>query len=149
MPDTWVIVADASRARMFKTKRHNASLDEFKTLLNPEGRLSNTELVSDTKGRIYDSMGAGRHAAEPRTDPKKQKMVEFARTLAAELKQARVNGAFKQLILVAAPAYLGELRKHLDADTARLVSLELAKDYSQMEAAAIREQLPKTLPAAG
>lgn len=130
MQDTWVVVADGSRARIFETKRHNSPLLEFKTLLNSAGRLAEAELVSDTKGRSFDSMGRGRHAMEPRSDAKKQKVVEFARRLAAELEKSRVNGDFKQLILVATPAYLGELRKHLGAETTKLVSLELAKDFS-------------------
>lgn len=149
MQDTWVVVADSSRARMFKTQRHKGLLVEFKTLLNPAGRLAEAELVSDTKGRTFDSMGQGRHAIESRTDAKKQTIVEFARTLAAELERCRVSGEFRQLILVAAPAYLGELRKHLAAETTKLVSLELAKDFSQMDAVAIRKQLPETLPQAG
>lgn len=149
MQDTWVIVADASRARMFKTRRHNGPLLEFKTLLNSAGRSAEAELVSDTKGRTYNSMGQGRHAKEPRTDAKTQKVVEFARTLASELEHCRVRGKFKQLILVAAPAYLGELRKQLGAETTKLVSLEIAKDFSQFDPTAIREQLPETLPMAG
>lgn len=148
MQDTWVIVADAGRARIFKTKRHKDSLVEIKTLLNPQGRLSDAELVSDRQGRSFDSMGQGRHAMEPKTTVKKQQLIEFTRTLAAELERARADGEFKHLVLVAAPACLGELRKHLGSETAKQVSLELAKDFSQLDAGAIRQRLPETFPAA-
>ena len=148
MQDTWVIVADASRARMFRTQRHAGPLEEFKTLVDSAGRLSEAELVSDNKGRSFNSKGQGRHAMEPKTDAKKHRLVEFTRTLAAELEQRRVAGEFKQLVLVAAPAYLGELRKHLGAETTKLVSMELAKDFSRLDAEEIRAQLPTTLPAA-
>lgn len=149
MQNTWVIVADGSRARIFTTQRHSAPLLEFKALLNPAGRMLEKELVSDSPGRSFDSAGHGRHAMEPKNPIKKHKIMEFARTLAAELEYYRVRGAFKQLILVAPHAYLGELRKHLGTGTASLVSLELAKDFSRLDAQQIRKRLPTTLPAVG
>jgi hypothetical protein len=47
---TWVLVADAARARIFKWSDFQGPLEEVQDLLNPEGRLKDGELASERPG---------------------------------------------------------------------------------------------------
>ncbi len=146
MKKTWILVADSARARILLAETAKGSLRELEDFSHPEGRLHETEMTTDLPGRSFDRAGQGRHAMEQPTPPDEQEQVRFAKRLAKRLEQGRENEAYRQLILVAAPAFLGQLRKHLSPEVAKLVSYELDKDLARMSAAEIREHLPEYLP---
>ena len=59
MARTWVVAADAARARIFESeKRSGASMQERETWVNPELRLPAQELVTDEPGRGGGAAGA-------------------------------------------------------------------------------------------
>jgi protein required for attachment to host cells len=142
---TWVIVADSYRARFFDVESRNGPLLEFKTLLQPDARFPERDLVSDAPGRSKDR-SERRQTLESRTDAKTQDMIEFARLVASELERARNDGGYTQLIIVAAPAFLGELRNHLSKSVLEMVVLEIDKDLSQLQSDVIRTHLPDRIP---
>jgi protein required for attachment to host cells len=146
MKTTWVLVANSTRARILEADKAIGPLNEVEALVHPEGRLHERDLTSDLPGRAFDSAGQGRHAMEQPVDPKQQEMITFARFLAQRLDEAREQGEFKQLIIVAAPALLGRLRKSLSPETARRVSYELDKNISLLRPEEIRQHLPERLP---
>src|SRR5215471_13213266 len=76
--DTWLIVANSSLARIYKIEKRS-ELKELKVLEHPESRLHNLDLVSDKPGRDFESAGIGKHALEPKTLPKKQEFITFAK----------------------------------------------------------------------
>ncbi len=146
MKTTWVLVANSTRARILKADNAIGPLQEIEALVHPESRLHERELTSDLPGRAFDSAGQGRHAMEQPVDPKQQEMISFAKFLAQRLDEARERGEFKQLIIVAAPTVLGQLRKALSPETARRVSYELDKNISLLRPEEIRQHLPERLP---
>lgn len=146
MKNTWVVVADSSRARIFMAKNATGELDEIETLANPEARLHEIDMTSDLPGRTFDSAGKGRHILEKNTEPKQQKIVDFAKQIDQLLEKARTKKRFSQLILVAAPAFLGILRNQLSSPTSRLVAYELDKNLTQLSSDDIRKHLPERLP---
>ena len=75
----------------------------------------------------------------------KQEAVEFAKMLSDHLEKSRIKKIYNQLIVVAAPAFLGLLRENLTADTANQVILELDKNLTQQSADEIRQHLPAKL----
>jgi protein required for attachment to host cells len=73
-------------------------------------------------------------------------VIEFAKQISKHLDQARSSNQFKQLLIVAAPAFLGTLRNHLTDQTKKLVSIEMDKNLTQQKAEEIRGHLPEYLP---
>lgn len=146
MANVWVVVADASRARIFLTDRHVTALSELKTFVHPESRLHEQALTSDLPGRSFDSTGKGRHAMGQDVEPKKQEAINFAKFLANHIDAGRKDAKYTQLIIIAAPAMLGMLRDCLAAETRKLVIKEIDKDLTQHSIDDIQQHLPAPLP---
>jgi len=141
MNSTWIIVADGSRARLFEASSSSSEIFETETLAHPETRLHEQDLTSDLPGRAFDTGGEGRHAMGSSVEPKKHEVEEFARQVASHLDKARTDNRFNHLILIAAPAMLGELRNTLSAETKKLVGTEIDKDLTQHSIEDIQQHL--------
>ncbi|MCG6936142.1 MAG: host attachment protein [Proteobacteria bacterium] len=146
MKSTWILVADSSRARIFTTDTRSGPLQELETLAHPEGREHEQNMTSDLPGRDSSRMGGERHSFQDETDPKEYESNEFARHIAQHLDSARKAGDYDQLIIVAAPKFLGSLRSNLTEPSGRLIALEINKNLTQHDAADIRKHLPEYLP---
>lgn len=142
---TWLVVADNSKARIFTVDSRMGPIEEIESISHGEARLHEQEMASDSPGRGNNSGGAG-HAYQDEVSPKDQENINFAKQIANELDAARKDGKFKQVMLVAAPGFLGNLRNQLSAQTQKLTCFELAKNLSQLSAKEIREHLPERLP---
>lgn len=130
MSTTWILVANASQARLYANNGPKKGLQLLKELQHPESREKGSDLVSDRPGHMQ-SAGNGHGARQPRTDPKTNEARHFALQLARELNHARASGQFGRLILVAPPAFMGLLNEKLDGPTASLVSDRFEKDYTK------------------
>lgn len=142
---TWVLVADSTRARIFTADTPSSPLEEIEDFSHTEGRLHDREITSDLPGKIK-SVGGGGHAFEQPTDPKQHEDDNFARLVAQYLEDAHNANRFEQLLIVAAPSFLGLLRNHLQEQIKHLVCFELDKDLTLQSAADIRQHLPQFLP---
>lgn len=138
---TWVVVANSSRARIFRLESRN-NLVEMDGLVHSKSRLREGDLVSDRKGRSFNRMGYGRHAMEQELDPHKQEAVHFASMLAEHLQKALQAGEYGRLYLSASPKFLGLLRQELDPHTSAVIVQELDKDMTELTTAQILEHLP-------
>jgi protein required for attachment to host cells len=145
MVGTWVVVADRARARFFRIESPKGPLTEVDELTDPTGRLPGRELETDGAGRAFDSAGRGRHAMEKPTSLKTQQAHRFAVAVGRHLDDACHRGDFDTLLIVAAPAFLGQLRAQLSPDTAKRVSREFDKDLTSFEPADIRAHLPEII----
>lgn len=138
----WVIVADESEAIIFTRKGRRAALSEMSRLHNETARMKSGDLLADREGRAFDSHGHGRHAVErENADPRRQAAITFARTVAARIaKAAHKGGEFDDLILVAAPRFLGLLREALATTSGKITPyLSIDKDVVQHDAEFIRD----------
>lgn len=142
MANTWVLVADSSRARVFRAEGADEHLIEVQDMAHPEGRLHETELTTDLPGRAFDSHGQGRHAMEEETPPKRQEAIRFAKRVGDMLESARTAGDYDRLVVVAEPRFLGLLRDNLSDETIKLVGLEIDKNLVQQAPQVIRDRLP-------
>jgi len=141
----WVLVADATRARIFAREKKFGPLEELNTMVHPESRLQRQSLVSDRPGQVQESAGAGESANEEPTDPKLTESIEFARDVSQQITQGRTDNAFEGLILVAEPKFLGLLRKHLDAHTEKVVKHEIPKNMTREDTKSIARLLDEHL----
>ncbi len=136
----WVLAAAAARARFFEAVTPTAPLAEVHDLVHPASRLKEQGLVSDGSGR-----GRVGHSVGHEHDASQEEWERFAREVAGALHRAREQGSYQRLYLLAAPRFLGLLRRHLDAPTRALVAGELDVDASEESAKAIRARLPDSL----
>lgn len=127
---TWILVANASRARLFANQGPKKGLQLLKELDHPESRQKNAELVTDRAGHMQ-SAGNGHGARQPQTVPKQYEAKSFAQELAREMCQGRNANQYSRAILVAPPAFMGLLNGALDGPTAGLISDRLEKDYTK------------------
>jgi protein required for attachment to host cells len=133
---TWIVAADASRARMLQvTDRH---LEEIEDLVNPEARANERDLRSDAEPRLnaHGGMGGGGRTGGPASDRQEQTGViehsvqVFAKEIGRYLEKARTDHRYDELCLVAPPKFLGALRAELTKDVEKLVVRELPKELS-------------------
>ena len=143
---TWLVVADNSKARIFKVDSRMGPIEEIESIVHTEARLHEQKMTSDLPGRGNGKGGAGGHAYQDEVSPKEQENINFAKKIANELDIARKNNKFKQFVLVAAPGFLGNLRNQFSAQTQKLTCFELAKNLSHLNAQEIRQHLPERLP---
>jgi len=132
MNKTWIVAADTSRARIFVSDKPVSDLLEIQTLSHPEARLHEGDLISDTT----------------EGEPHEHKQVDadrFAAHVCATLEAGRKSGEFDKLYLVAAPNFLGKLRKHQSSGIKQLLAGEVDKNLAARSPDEIRKQLPEYL----
>jgi protein required for attachment to host cells len=150
MPITWILIADGAKARVLAHDRKSRTLSPAFPHEFTGSTAQSKEIASDRQGRSFDSAGRGqpgdvggqgRHAMEPRTDPQRYAEYSFARDLARHLQDAANNHRFDDLVLVAAPKTLGDLRELLPATVKKRISAEVDKDLTNVP----ERDLPKHL----
>lgn len=144
MESTWILVADAARARQFRVERPRGPLIEEADLVHPEERLSERELGADDPGRVRGP-GGRQHALGAEDGKHEHEAARFAAEVADFLRKAREADRFRRLYLAASPHFLGALRHELDADTAARIVETWDKDFVGMRADEIRKHLPERL----
>jgi protein required for attachment to host cells len=130
MTTTWILVANASQAKLYANTGPKKGLQLMKELMHPASREKASGLVSDRPGQMH-SPSTGQRASQPKTNPKTNEARLFAQELARELNHGRSRGQVGRLILVAPPAFMGLLNEKLDGPTAHLVSDRFEKDYTK------------------
>ena len=121
---SWVVVADASRARVLVNDGPNHGL---------------------TVEREFEQEGYSKHATELPDQVREQKR-RFAREIARALDDARKQNAFERLYLVAPPQVLGELRSELTPELSKMVAGELNKDLTKIPLRDLPGHLGPLLP---
>lgn len=144
MSNIWIVVADASRARFFTADKPAGPLTETETLNNPEGRLHEGAMVTDRGGRGSNSTGA-QHGYGTGNQAKDEAANRFAAEVCRHLEKGRNGHAFGKLYVMAAPSFLGLLRKHQSDALRGLIRDEVAADLSTQSAERIRARLPDYL----
>jgi protein required for attachment to host cells len=149
MATTWIVAADASRARILQVAGRER-LDEIESLLNPEGRMDDRELATDGNPRLHGPGGnqrSGRRSAanSAREEPSavEHAVERFSKRIGDYLEKARTDHRYDELVLVAPPKFLGLLRKELGKEVEKLVADELPKDLSWFNAREIESYFAK------
>jgi len=140
MSNTWVLVAESSRAKIYSTGGGSDSLEEIVDLSHSESRLHEQELTTDLPGSNAGG-GSSHHNYEDRTDVKDQEDLRFAKQIEEKLEKAWKKGEFSQLIVASAPAFLGVLRKIMSPNISKTVIREIDKNLTQFNSNEIKEHL--------
>jgi protein required for attachment to host cells len=168
MSETWIVVADSGRARIFAPREKDPrpldeivhfvgragyagpqkypaqKLDEVESLVHPAGQMKRGGLETDRPGRVQ-APGVAESYETRHRDFDHQMADEFVKEIVEYLARARQEHRFENLILAAPPLFLGVLRKKLPRSLKSLVSLELDKDYTKLSPSELRALLPDEL----
>ena len=138
MPDmastTWIVVADGAKARILARHGGSGPLEPASNLCFAEAgaRLPTRDVGAERPGRVHESADTTRHAMEPRVDWHRFAKEQFAKAVAAALESAAQKKLYGELILVAPPQALGDLRQALGRHAKALVNREIAKDLTNL-----------------
>lgn len=141
MNDTWIVVAEAARARIFDPGEPNDRWTLVQEFSHRESRENNYHL----RGNRPDQIQHPEERDVKGDNPERLYQVEderFAKEICDSLQRAFSNNAFRELVLVAPPRFLGRLRSHLSPTLKRVVKLELDKDYTQLRPDQLAENVP-------
>lgn len=133
----WVLVADKALARILRRSDEGDALEDVEAIADPAAHMKEGEFERDSAGRRAGGAGHGSgqgsnqratNTASAGEEEKHLEALAFARRIAAHLGDALQQKRFDELRIVAAPRFLGYLRKELDANVRATVSEEASKD---------------------
>ena len=137
----WALIADAQRARIFEHAMPAGPWSECVAEATATDNPPSHEQGIERPGRVRESQGMARHAIEPREDPHRAAKRGFARQMADRLEAAAQAGRFARLLLVAPPAFLGDLRAALGDQARRRLAGSLDKDLTHLVLGALSPHL--------
>lgn len=127
--DALVMVVDGGKMLLFRNEGDadypHLMIEQAEENANP----ADHEQRTDAPGRAFSSVGNMR-SAMGETDFHKQQEDRFAADAVALLNQRALANDYEQLIIVAAPAILGEMRKHYHKALEDRLAGEIAKDLT-------------------
>jgi protein required for attachment to host cells len=127
--DGWIVVADGEKA-LFLTNEGDEKYPNLKVFREEEqDNPPNREQAAGRPGRFNDGPNVHRSSVDD-TDWHELAKENFARQIADILYRQAHRQRFSQIILVAAPAVLGEVRKELHKEVADRVIAEIDKDLT-------------------
>ena len=127
----WYVIADGGGAR-FVARDEQGAFRTLSSFVSTELHKSTHELGRDRPARVKESATPARHAIEPRRDLHEAAKDAFIRTVATELAAQLKDGKFDELVLVAPPGVIAELKDALSKPIAKLVVEELQKDLTKV-----------------
>ncbi len=138
----WVVVADEAEAILYGRETRSGPLVEMDRLRNDDARRKTGELLADRGGRAFDSHGHGRHTmTRERSGPQQHAADVFAKSVAERIAAGLHAGQCRAYALVAAPRFLGTLRRALGLVTKEEPYASLAKQVTSKDPAAIGDML--------
>jgi protein required for attachment to host cells len=144
--ETWVLLADASRARVLRAPERavdgmHAPIETIFEAGAEHLRLG--DIMADAPGRSFQSVGTSRSAMEYHSDPVRDETRRFAFSLLSDLETRFAAGEFEQLVICAPPRMLGALRDAMPDRIAAAVRSEIAKDFTKLPERELRRLLER------
>ncbi|OIP16590.1 MAG: hypothetical protein AUK53_03115 [Betaproteobacteria bacterium CG2_30_59_46] len=130
MTTTWILVANASEAKLYANTGINKGLEKVAAFDHPNSRKKNSDLMTDRPGHMQSS-GNGHSSRQPASDPKQHEHEIFAREIAHHIEQGRTGNQYQRLIVAAEPHFRGLLNNTFSAQVHSLISESLDKDYTK------------------
>ena len=127
---TWVLIADAARARVYEMRGKGKGLTAVEDMALDAELAPSREIGTDRPGRAFNSVGSLRHAMESPTDPNREQKRRFARRIAEAVEERQAAGSFDRLVVVAPAVTMGDLRAALPDRVKASVTAEVVADLT-------------------
>lgn len=122
----WIVVADGEKA-LFLENRGDTQYPDLQVVQEMEqANPATREQGSDRPGRYSDGPSVHRSAVED-TDWHRLGKERFADEIAERLYKLAHRGAFKEMVLIAPPQVLGDMRRKLHKEVAEKITVEIPK----------------------
>ena len=129
---TWLLIADASKARIFSIHKARIFIEQNPNNLELVGQYTHEESRKKGCDLITDKMGEfGSGTFVEATPPKVHEAEIFALELIKYLETGRTENNFRDIIIVAPPPFMKLLNKHMHHTMHKLISQTIEKDYTQ------------------
>lgn len=136
IPLTWILAMDGRHAKVWECRDLSGSLRVVPDYsFDAEDQTSfSRALKSDRPGRSFASSGARRSAIQPKSDPHDLEKARFAAQVSERLTQAAEERQFEQLVVIAPPKLLGEIRNTYSRSLQAALIGEVAKELAYQNA---------------
>lgn len=137
MKPDWILIANATRARLLARER-GEPMAVVRNFFHPHNRSRATHLVEYGAHEIQDSGSGGSFL---QLDAKRREHERFARELAAHLERAAEQGAYRSLAVLASSPLLGELKEELGEAAAKLLTVTHDVDLTAVGPAELERRI--------
>lgn len=138
----WLVVANASRARVLEETAHLGNYVHRADLVHPASRQRAHEIGTHRNGHVAGgSRDPGSAGFQQRTDPHGREHQRFAAELADLVNRAVASGECAGLVLVASNPFLGQFKSELGEQASKLLLRVIAKDYTSLSDAEVASQI--------
>ena len=141
MKNQWILVANASLARIFRRDSALTPLVPVETISHERSRMRGCELATDRPGSEAADNSQGANHFEPRTDARRKEHLRFAREIADRLDKGLAAHEFDSLALFASSPFLGELKPQLSDAVKAKTKLALSNDFTALGLAELDKRL--------
>lgn len=142
--DAMVVVADGRKMLLFRNDG-DAQYPKLEVVKHDEKEIPATrDIGTDAPGRTQQAGGLGGVAGYEQTDFHQLEEDRFAAETAEMLRKRALRNEFSQLIVVAPPKALGELRKHYHKEVEARIIGEIAKDITNRPTPEIEKLIAST-----
>jgi protein required for attachment to host cells len=148
MEKTWILIANAERARCFERLGKDHALTELADFVHPHTSLADAAEGGDLTGAAGKGHGRTGHAGtqfEPHTEPHAKERGSFARRLADYLNTEVSEQRCRGLVLIASSPMLGEIRPLLSSDASKLLRHCVTSDLTRYQGAELKERVDHAL----
>lgn len=148
MNKTWILVANARRARCFERRDAELSLTELADFVHPKTSLLGAAGGGDLSGEAGKGHGRTGHAGtqfEPRTEVQAKERHSFARQLADYINRGLAEHRYSSLVLIASSPMLGQLRPALSPSAEQALRRCVASDLTRYQNAELKERIAMAL----
>jgi protein required for attachment to host cells len=161
---TWILIADDKEAQIYDCHKtlqpiplgganphhyyNEKSSHELSPVMNgllKSESINDYQIGHDRRGTASSSNSPTHNTYEPHGDIDGELKRRFAESIAHKLQQACENKLFDQLILVAPPKMIGELREHMSKNIDTKIVATLPKDLRQYHGKELMKHLSDTL----
>ena len=145
MKNEWILIANASVARLFSRESDSGPLVPLHTFEHSESRLKASELADDRLGHGSADRRPGGVSFEPHMNPRRKEHLHFAHTLAQRLDEGLASGDCGRITLYASSPFLGELKGQLSPAAKKVLRAAADVDLTSYGLRDLKERIAHEL----
>ena len=148
MEKTWILVADAHRARCLERDGPTSAPVELASFVYPQDRIPHGRPVTQLSADASKGHGRTAHSGtqfEPHTGLHSKERADFAHELTTYLNQGVASQRCTGLVLIASSPMLGELKPGLSPAAKALLRRCVAKDLTHFQGPELHQRITQAL----
>lgn len=152
MDKTWILIADAHRARCFARNPADHSLAELADFVSPQASLAGVADGGDLTGAAGKGHGRTGHAGtqfEPHTERHAKERGSFAHQLADYLNEGVAQARCDALMLITTSPMLGDLKPRLSPATAGVLKHCVTNNLTYYTGPELKARIDRTFTCVG